>query len=357
MYAKFSRVVFHGLLLAGVVLIAGNAVAGPFNYDEKAIPGAKPWTSAEFQNDPKEFQFAVIGDRTGGANVQETFKLAMAQLNLLQPEFVINVGDIIEGYTKDKAELHAQWDEAEAMTSMLKMPFFYTRGNHDVSYPEAREVWKERHGVAYYHFVYRDTLFLVLDSEDAPRLDPPPGMEDKIKLYNRLQTEDPEKAKQMLAEFMKDESVVAGLTKPVEFPKEQFEWIKKVLKENTDVRWTFVFTHEPNWENPSESFKAVQALLKDRQFTWFAGHLHYYDYDNIDGREYITLGPAGASFHHEGPGNVDHIVWVTMTESGPEIANIALKGIFDRKGLDPSLFGAYDRKGAQAPEEKTQQAR
>ena len=24
---------------------------------------------------------------------------------------------------------------------------------------------------------------------------------------------------------------------------------------------------------------------------------------------------------------------------------IALKGVFDRKGLDPALFGAYDRKG------------
>ena len=323
-----------------------------FSYDKEHITDAKPWTEKLFQNDPEEFQFAIIGDRTGGANVQGTFKLAMAQLNLLQPEFVINVGDIIEGYTKDKAELHAQWEEAEDMTSMLGMPFFYTRGNHDVSYPEAREVWKERHGPAYYHFVYRNTLFLVLDSEDAPRLDPPPGMEEKIKLYNRLQTEDPEKAKQMLAEFMKDEAIVAGLSKPVEFPKEQLAWIEKILRKNTDVRWTFVFTHEPFWENPSESFKAVQALLKERRFTWFAGHLHYYDYDNIDGREYITMGPGGASWHHDGPGNVDHITWVTMTENGPEIGNIALKGIFDRKGLDPSLFGAYDRKGAQTNESK-----
>ena len=43
-------------------------------------------------------------------------------------------------------------------------------------------------------------------------------------------------------------------------------------------------------------------------------------------------------------------MWVTMTEDGPEIANIALKGVFDRKGLDPSLFGAYDRKGAETDE-------
>jgi len=39
-------------------------------------------------------------------------------------------------------------------------------------------------------------------------------------------------------------------------------------------------------------------------------------------------------------------MWVTMTEDGPQMGNIALKGLFDRKDLDPKLFGAYDRKGA-----------
>ncbi len=93
-------------------------------------------------------------------------------------------------------------------------------------------------------------------------------------------------------------------------------------------------------------------MLDGRHFTMFGGHLHYYDYDKIDGREYITMGPTGASFHHEGPGNVDHIMWVTMTDEGPQMANIALKGLFDRKGLDPSLFGAYDRKGAEGADPK-----
>lgn len=345
-------VALSALLLVGAMLesgcttLQGGRSGGVFSFDREAILEAKPWTSENFRNDPEDFQFAIIGDRTGGANVQGTFALAMGQLNLLQPEFVINVGDIIEGYTRDKADLHSQWEEAEELTRTLDMPFFYTRGNHDVSYPEAREVWGQRHGPAYYYFLYRNVLFMVLDSEDAPRLDPPPGMEEQIKLYNRLQTEDPERAKQMLADFMKDEAVVAGLSEPIEFSQEQMDWIEETLEANTGVRWTFVFTHEPCWENPSESFKAVQTLLKSRRFTWFAGHLHYYDYDLIDGHEYITMGPAGASWHHDGPGNVDHIMWVTMTEEGPRMGNIALKGLFDRKGLDPSLFGAYDRKGA-----------
>lgn len=338
--------VFSVFLIVGILQQAAFS-SDTFSHDQAAMSGAKPWTSEKFRNNLDNFQFAIIGDRTGGANVQATFALAIGQLNLLQPEFVINVGDIIEGYTRDKAELNTQWEEVEAMIAKLDMPFFYTKGNHDVSYPEAREVWGDRHGPDYYHFVYNNVLFMVLDSEDAPRLEPPPGMEEKIKLYNRLQTEDPPKAKQMLAEFMEDESVVAGLSKPVEFPEKQLKWIKRTLETNDSVRWTFLFMHEPAWEKPSQSFRAIQQLLKERPFTWFAGHLHYYDYDNIDGREYITMGPAGASWHHDGPGNVDHIIWVTMTDDGPQIGNIALKGIFDRKGLDPSLFGAYDRKGAE----------
>ena len=45
-------------------------------------------------------------------------------------------------------------------------------------------------------------------------------------------------------------------------------------------------------------------------------------------------------------------MWVTMTENGPGIGNIALKGVFYRKGLDPELFGAFDRKGAQSDKPK-----
>ena len=90
------------LLLAGLLLQSGCSSTPPpvFTFDQAAMPEAKPWTSKDFKNDPNNFQFVIIGDRTGGANVLGTFKLAMGQLNLIQPEFVINVGDIIEGYAE-----------------------------------------------------------------------------------------------------------------------------------------------------------------------------------------------------------------------------------------------------------------
>jgi hypothetical protein len=353
-----SKAIGGALLAAAVCLIAGCAPtdAGPgqtsveaptFTYDQNAITDVKPWTDKEFGGGPDEFQFAVVGDRTGGANVQGTFALAMGQLNLLKPEFVINVGDIIEGYAADEAELIGMWEEAEALVGMLEMPFFYTRGNHDVSFPGGKEMWVERRGPGYYSFVYKDVLFLVLDSEDSPRPEPPPDMLEKIKLYEKLQTEDPARAREMLAEFMSNEAIVAALGQPVEFPEAQLAWIEQTLAAHPNVRWTFLFMHEPTWENPSDSFNQIEGFLEDRDYTFVAGHLHYYDYDYIDGRDHITMGPAGASWHHDGEGNVDHIMWVTMTADGPQIGNIALKGVFDRRGLDSTLFGAYDRKGAE----------
>jgi len=343
-------------MIAGVLLAASaqNAVntnisqpgeSADFSYDKAALPAAKPWTTKSFKDNPRNFQFVIIGDRTGGANVLKTFQLAMQQINLLQPEFVINVGDLIEGYSDRAAELNTEWNEADSWLNVLDAPFFKTPGNHDIANKTAREVWLNRYGATYYHFLYKNVLFLVLDTE-YNRPSPPPDMKQKIELYNRLQVEDPAKAQAMLAEFMSDESVVAGLATPVEFNDEQLAWIRRTLAEHPDVRWTFLFMHEPCWEKPSDSFKKIQSMLKGRKHTIYAGHLHYYDYDNIDGYEYITMGPAGASFHQEGPGNVDHIMWVTMTDNGPQMGNIALKGLFDRKGLDPELFGAYDRKGA-----------
>jgi len=345
MSLTLSIAMISGMMLLNSCSTAQKgSTAAMFSYDKAALSGTKPWTSEKLNNNPMKFQFVIIGDRTGGANVLKTFQLAMPQINLLQPEFVINVGDLIEGYSDQAAELNTEWNEADSWLNELDMPFFKTPGNHDIANKIAREVWLDRYGATHYTFLYKNVLFMVLDTE-YNRPAPPPEMKEKIEEYNRLQTEDPAKAQAMLGEFMSDESVVAGLSTPVEFNEEQLVWVNQTLAAHPDVRWTFLFMHEPCWEKPSDTFKKLQAMLEGRKHTIFAGHLHYYDYDKIDGYEYITMGPAGASFHQEGPGNVDHIMWVTMTEEGPQMGNIALKGIFDRKGLDPSLFGAYDRKG------------
>jgi len=347
--AVTSGVICQFGLLAGLSLLAACGQydaqrAAVFAYDQAEVPGATPWTSESFKNDPDQFQFAVLGDRGGGASPLGTYERALDQVNLLQPEFVMSVGDYIEGYTTVQAEMDEQWEEFEAVVAKLQMPFFHVRGNHDVNLPLTREAWSQRRGPKYYHFRYKDVLFIVLDTEDAPR-PMPPNMEEDIATYNRLKKEDPQAAMAFIIEWMStpEAQEAFGHGAKVEFPEEQRAWFKRVLAENTDVRWTFVFLHEPVWDNPSESFQEIDQAIQGRDYTFFAGHTHYYDYDLINGHEYITVGSAGAAFVFDGPGNVDMLTWVTMTDDGPEIAGIALKGIFDRKGLDPEMFGAYDR--------------
>src|SRR3954447_22791674 len=60
-----------------------------------------PWTNLKLNNDPREFRFAIVSDRTGGHRAG-IFSRAIERLNLLQPEFVVSVGDLIEGYTEEK---------------------------------------------------------------------------------------------------------------------------------------------------------------------------------------------------------------------------------------------------------------
>jgi hypothetical protein len=329
------------LLLSGITLQSGCRTPAPFSYDQGALPGAKPWTSESFKNDPENFQFAVIGDRTGGADPRGIFERGMDQLNLLQPEFVINVGDAIEGYTEDRAQLRTEWDEFEAMVEKLEMPFFYSVGNHDLGNETMEQTWIEKRGATYYHFVYRNVLFVVLSSEDPPN-PVPEGIKEKTALYKKLQVEDPDAAQAMLKEFMDS---LASYYVPANFSDQQVGYVEKALARHPNVRWTLLFLHQPAWENPSQGFLAIEQLLEDRPYTFVAGHMHYYDIDKRKGRDYITMGPAGASWHKDGPGNVDHILWVTMTDDGPRVAQITLDGLYDRSGRDPEVKAIYDREG------------
>ena len=63
-----------------------------------AVEDRNPWSHLRLNNHPDEFHFAVVSDRTGGHRAR-IFSQAVEQLNLLQPEFVITVGDLIEGYS------------------------------------------------------------------------------------------------------------------------------------------------------------------------------------------------------------------------------------------------------------------
>ena len=258
---------------------------------------ATPWTSLTPNDADDLFHFVIVSDRTGGER-RGVFPAAMPKINLLEPAFVISVGDLIAGYTEDQARLDMEWDELEQFIGQLETPFFYAVGNHDMSNAVMAETWRRRFGPSYYRFVYKDVLFLVLNSE----------------LFGMVS--DPE-------------SAVPGPWTQAE----QLAFIERTLAERPDPRWTIVIIHQPLWDyrNVRGDWPLVEEMLGERDYTVFAGHFHRYVKHVRNDRKYITLATTGGISDMRGPvyGEFDHIAWITMTDNGPRIANLLLDGIHD----------------------------
>ncbi len=247
-----------------------------------------PWSNLNFNNNPQNFHFAIVADRTGGMR-PGIFEDAIVKLNLLQPEFVMSIGDYIEGYTTDDSMLDLQWKVFNGIISHLQMPFFYLPGNHDyINATEARK-WSQYFGRSYYHFIYKDVLFLCLNTEEA-----------------------------MMG------SDLGGIEKP------QFEYFRNVLQRSSDVRWTLVFLHQPLWVQDSTRYwPELEKILSERNHTVFAGHKHNYSKTLRNNGEYYILSTTGGfnQLRGQDKGEFDHLLWITMSEKGPIIGNIKLDGI------------------------------
>ena len=294
--------------------------------------GVKPYTHLRFRNNPNHFQFAVLGDRSGGIR-PGVLPAAVDVLNLMQPEFVINVGDLIEGYVKDEAVLKSQWKKIDDELKPLDMPFFFVMGNHDVNFDPSEKVWFERVGAnrGYSHFVYKDVLFLLLSTDDPPKTEISKEMSDNYLRVKAGQVH-PAEAKAIIAEL----EHWAG---SVSISDAQVEYFRKVLAANPHVRWTFAFMHSPAWaQDDPANFAKIEAMMADRPYTMFAGHTHTYNYTRRNGRDYITMATTGGGLPaHMSTGNMDHVAWVTMTDDGPIIGNLVLNGILDKRGAVPAL--------------------
>jgi len=72
--------------------------------------GANPWTRLEVKSGAGRFHFAIVADRAGG-NRAGVLAEAVRKLNLVQPAFVLSLGDLQEGYTSDPATFLSQGQE------------------------------------------------------------------------------------------------------------------------------------------------------------------------------------------------------------------------------------------------------
>lgn len=81
-----------------------------------------------------DFHFAIVSDRSGGHG-RGVFKKAMLQRNLLRPEFVMCVGDLIQGDTDNFDILKREHDEMDTILNTPEMRFFRPgrSGSHSTS--------------------------------------------------------------------------------------------------------------------------------------------------------------------------------------------------------------------------------
>lgn len=112
------------------ILIIGCSTPARFKHElEKQVT---PWNHEQFDDSDEKFTFAIFSDLTGGER-EHIFAVAVAQLNLLRSEMIMNVGDLIEGGVNYPAELHGQWDWFDQWADKAIAPNFYAGGNHDLT--------------------------------------------------------------------------------------------------------------------------------------------------------------------------------------------------------------------------------
>ena len=110
-------------LLSSLSVCIGTLLAQPAKIVIDVQGESKPWTHLDVNNGEDQFQFAIVTDRTGGHR-PGVFMDGVNKLNLLQPEFVMSVGDLIEGYTEDVAEIDRQWDEFDGFVDQVVHALF-----------------------------------------------------------------------------------------------------------------------------------------------------------------------------------------------------------------------------------------
>jgi len=244
-------------------------------------------------------RFAVLGDRTGD-HQPGLYGKAVEEVNRLRPEFVMTVGDMIEGYTEDSTILKEEWEEYLALLEPLSVPVYHVPGNHDIT-SDPLEAFYERYiGVdANYSFDHRGVHITIFDN-------------------SRWESSE-------------------------ELPQEKIDWLIDDLQKNNGADYNLVFMHKPFWYNttalgePDTLHSVFTAFGVDGVFT---GHYHRYFSGEYDDISYTSIGASGARLPDNQFGLMQHFAWVTVDADGIHIAPILVGSVaaWDDKTADDVRF-------------------
>jgi 3',5'-cyclic AMP phosphodiesterase CpdA len=202
--------------------------------------------------EPKnDFRFSIMGDRTGGAT-PEIYGRVWREVDLLHPDFVINVGDTIQGGKDDKAE--AEWSDLRPLWERFQhYPLYFTPGNHDIWNELSKDLYQAQTGrPSYYSFNYQEAHFTVLDN-----------------------------------------------SRGTELSEAQIKFLQEDLEANKERRPKFVFFHKPYWiaflKVGSGEFPLHQLCKRYGVEHVISGHGHQFVRMVRDRIAYMEVGSSGGS--------------------------------------------------------------
>jgi hypothetical protein len=229
----------NGALLLGLVAIA-------------TLPASSDTPSSQPAND---FRFSILGDRTGDAEPQ-VYERVWRDVGLLHPDFVVNVGDTIQGGNDATAD--AEWKALQPLWDRYKFPQFFTPGNHDIWSPISRKIYEKYTGhPPFYGFNYQGAHFTVLDNSQTENL-----------------------------------------------TDQQMQFLERDLNQNKDRDPKFVLFHKPFWLIPvkfqSSQFPFHQLVARYAVRYVVSGHGHQFVRAVQDGIVYIEAGSSGGKLKGQG---------------------------------------------------------